>query len=237
MTNYPSTPYDRLQLARRKAGFRSANDAALAHGWTISTYRSHENGQRGMKLDAAERYARAYRVSAAWLLTGEGAVTSNSNENKSSGDQEIINEYLGISRVPIIGDAAPGVWCSVYDEGKVEYLHIPIVPNKPQPDFAVRSVGPGMNRSYSEGTILVCGNADGPLGPPRNGEHVVAERRDGDLVERRVAQYTIDGDGERKWLWPNSDHRDHQAPLPVDRDDLKIRGIVVAEYRPVLNRD
>lgn len=65
-------PFERLQKARRAAGYDEATDAARAFGWNENTYRSHENGQRGLRKDVAERYGRAFRVSAAWLLTGEG---------------------------------------------------------------------------------------------------------------------------------------------------------------------
>ena len=61
------------QQARQRAGFENATDAARAFGWNENTYRSHENGERGLKKDIAEKYARAFRISAAWLLTGEGA--------------------------------------------------------------------------------------------------------------------------------------------------------------------
>src|ERR671929_343069 len=67
-----SDPYERLQSVRRQAGYKNAADAARAFGWNVITYRAHENGTRGLKRDAAERYGRAFRVSPAWLLTGEG---------------------------------------------------------------------------------------------------------------------------------------------------------------------
>src|ERR671929_183506 len=51
-----SDPYERLQSARRQAGYKSAADAARAFGWNVVTYRAHENGTRGLKRDAAERY-------------------------------------------------------------------------------------------------------------------------------------------------------------------------------------
>jgi hypothetical protein len=65
-------PHDRLQIARQNAGFENATDAARAFAWNENTYRSHENGERGLRLAIAERYAAAFETSAAWLLTGEG---------------------------------------------------------------------------------------------------------------------------------------------------------------------
>ena len=64
--------HDRLRAARAKAGFDSARSAALRFGWSISTYAAHENGQNKFKGPQAAEYARRFKTSAAWLLTGEG---------------------------------------------------------------------------------------------------------------------------------------------------------------------
>ena len=61
-----------MQYARRKAGFADATAAANAFGINENTYRSHENGARGLKAGTAKRYAKVFHTSAAWLLTGEG---------------------------------------------------------------------------------------------------------------------------------------------------------------------
>jgi len=61
-------PADRLRLARERAGYDSAGGAARANGWSVGTYRHHENGTRNFPAKVAESYARAYGVSAGWLL-------------------------------------------------------------------------------------------------------------------------------------------------------------------------
>jgi SOS-response transcriptional repressor LexA len=64
-------PFQRLRFAREQAGYRSAADFSRANGITEVTYRAHENGQNGLKVDVAERYARLLgNCTAAWLLTG-----------------------------------------------------------------------------------------------------------------------------------------------------------------------
>lgn len=68
---------DRLRKAREKAGFSSARAAALRFGWTPSTYASHENGQTPVPAREAPKYARAFRVSPGWILTGEGEAQTN----------------------------------------------------------------------------------------------------------------------------------------------------------------
>mgnify|MGYP003560498123 CR=1 FL=1 len=60
----------RLKELRVKRGFENAADAARAFGWPITTYQAHENGSRGLKLDIARRYAKAFNSTAAFILTG-----------------------------------------------------------------------------------------------------------------------------------------------------------------------
>jgi len=62
---------NRLREARIAAGFATATDAIEYCGWRGSTYRAHENGQNNFNVEYATLYAKAYGVSAAWLLIGE----------------------------------------------------------------------------------------------------------------------------------------------------------------------
>src|SRR5437870_3986654 len=67
-----ATMGDRLRTARQEAGFDSARAAALRHRWTVSTYSAHENGQNDFDEQTARLYGKAFKVSAGWLMTGEG---------------------------------------------------------------------------------------------------------------------------------------------------------------------
>ncbi len=72
----------RLKQARLQAGFRSATAAIEQCSWNSSKYRAHENGQNKYKVDDAKTYAKAYGVSAAWLLVGDdkrAATAKNGN--------------------------------------------------------------------------------------------------------------------------------------------------------------
>ncbi len=64
-------PAKRLEQARKAAGYASAREAAARFNWVYESYVQHENGTRGISRVAA-RYAKAFKVSEAWLLTGEG---------------------------------------------------------------------------------------------------------------------------------------------------------------------
>ena len=67
-----SGPADRLRIAREKAGYETATDAAAALGISRSTYIGHENGARGYRADSAATYAKKFKVSVEWLLYGTG---------------------------------------------------------------------------------------------------------------------------------------------------------------------
>lgn len=86
----------RLRQAREAAGFPSAAAAARAIGAKEITYTSHENGQRGLRPGPAARYARKFKVSAAWLLTGQGP-----RDAKSPGNNPAIGARLRTARIAL----------------------------------------------------------------------------------------------------------------------------------------
>lgn len=65
-------PAERLRIARLRAGFETAKEAAEAMGFPVSTYLAHENGSRGYPAKKAEIYARKFKVREQWLLYGVG---------------------------------------------------------------------------------------------------------------------------------------------------------------------
>lgn len=72
-TERMDTPGERLRRARLAKRYETATDAAEAFGWNEATYRSHENGTRGIKPPMAARYGKALGVEASWILFGSGA--------------------------------------------------------------------------------------------------------------------------------------------------------------------
>lgn len=61
----------RLRRARIDAGYNSAQAACDAFGWNAAAYRHHENGTREFDFATAQRYGKAFKQDAAWLM-GEG---------------------------------------------------------------------------------------------------------------------------------------------------------------------
>jgi SOS-response transcriptional repressor LexA len=145
--------------------------------------------------------------------------------------------------VKIIGFVQAGVWresveCPV-DEQSYVYADI----DHPLAGinlFALRVIGPSMNRLYPEGTVLICAKA-GEFGEGfafRSEDKVIVQRRNQDgLFETTVKEYVIQPDG-RRFLWPRSDDPDHQQPWPVPdgepddaSEDPRILALVVSITR------
>lgn len=70
----------RLREVRVAAGFDSARKAALRFNWPVSTYASHENGQTPVPTEKAKIYAKAFKTSPAYILTGENTPKGRTTE-------------------------------------------------------------------------------------------------------------------------------------------------------------
>jgi phage repressor protein C with HTH and peptisase S24 domain len=64
-------PFERVIELRKQRGFKSASAAAERFGWNINSYRSIENGNRGVTTEWADLLAKAYKSSRAYILWGE----------------------------------------------------------------------------------------------------------------------------------------------------------------------
>jgi phage repressor protein C with HTH and peptisase S24 domain len=128
---------ERLRQARKDAGFRSARAAALKFGWKPSTYASHENGQTPeIPHEAARDYARAFKVSPGWLLTGEGS------KRRQTGQ--------------LIGYVGAGDQIFPFDGELGEETELP--PGTPPNLAAVKVRGHSMHPRYKHGEVIFYAN-------------------------------------------------------------------------------
>lgn len=109
MVNNPdwSTQSARLRWARESSNLGSATSVARDRGWTVSTYITHESGTRlkkGLSEDDARKYARAFRVDLAWLMTGTGEPRRKPDSAIDS-DATIVGRIGAGARVLIEDDA------------------------------------------------------------------------------------------------------------------------------------
>jgi phage repressor protein C with HTH and peptisase S24 domain len=134
---------ERLRQARERAGFTSARSAALRFGWIPSTYASHENGQTPVPVKDAPRYGRAFKVSAAWLLTGEGSLKARN-----------IVKVIGLigAGAEITPEAE-----QVPPEGLAE-VEVPFP--VPEDAIAFEVQGESMYPRYDHGDIVLCRNRE-----------------------------------------------------------------------------
>lgn len=128
-------PSDRLRLARERAGFETAADAARRFDWQLVTYRHHENGTRGFKQSAAIRYARAFRVSPEWLLFGTGEPDKRP--------------------VPLVGYVGAGAEVICTDDGSGSLDDIDPPPGVGPDAVAVKVRGDSMWPRYADGDVLI----------------------------------------------------------------------------------
>lgn len=96
--------HERLQEARKKAGYADAPAAAAAMGIPQATYFGHENGNRGLAR-AASRYARFYNVSLDWLVDGKGAMKAGEATPSE-----------GQATVPLVGYVGAGASAHFFGE-------------------------------------------------------------------------------------------------------------------------
>lgn len=125
---------ERLRLARERAGFTDAAEAARRFNWVEATYRSHENGSRNFTKNGAAKYARAFRVSTEWLLLGIGDATKRP--------------------VPFVGYVGAGAEIFAIDDGGcLDEIDPP--PGIGQDAVAVGVKGDSMFPRYMPGDVLI----------------------------------------------------------------------------------
>lgn len=213
---------DRLQAAREAFGFSSARSAAQAFGWKESTYGAHENGQNGFNPETARKYARAFNVSAAWLLTGEGRGPAR---------------LPGVRYVRVLGDVQAGVWRESNEWPADDQFGIAI-PDEPELErarlFALEVRGNSMDRIYPAGTIVVCVAAVSQRQLVAGKRYVVERIRADGHRETTLKTVSADQDG-RLWLVPESNDPRFSAALPVrgeEGETIRVIGRVCYSVRP-----
>lgn len=93
-------PSERLKQARKAAGYKNATEAAHGMGINRVTYIAHENGNRGIGPEAAQKYANAFSVSAEWLLYGTEQTQAKTPEPAPPRTAELVKTLLTNSTRP-----------------------------------------------------------------------------------------------------------------------------------------
>jgi SOS-response transcriptional repressor LexA len=219
---------DRLRALRVKRGFSTASDAAKAYGWNEHTYKSHENGIRGIRPDAARKYASAFGSTPAHIL-GIGP---------ENGNGTVSNTLNHVNVAPLVARVSAGVFR--YDEGLEEgaIIQVPVVPRKDIPaqlQYAVLVDGPSVNLRIADGAYAICAPYESYPGGAQHGQlvHVVRERSG--LHEHTIKELRFTREGLT--LAPCSSDPRYQEPIVLATGEaeelVRIQGVVIGMYQPL----
>ncbi len=136
-------------------------------GWVYETYSLHERGERGIKK-AAGKYAVAFGVSEAWLLTGEGEMDGSARSTSvpliswvSAGNLDVpdaIDDIATADRISV-GQLPAGDW------------------------VALTVIGDSMDRISPPGSVIIVNRRERTLFP--NACYVIATGDDGSSTYKR----------------------------------------------------
>lgn len=140
----------RLRWARESAGIKSAVKAAEELGVARATYNAHERaeepGGRDFSPEEAERYARRYKVSDYWLLTGKGKPKPDPVTEPQQNTVRVMGR-IGAG-AEILPDAE-----QVPHEGLFE-ISVPFP--VPETAIALEVQGNSMWPRYDDGDVVIC---------------------------------------------------------------------------------
>lgn len=218
------TPADRLRQLRIAKGFASAAEAARAYGWNEQTYKSHENGIRGMKQAVVERYAAALGSTAAFIL---GIST----------DALPRSPITTVAHVPVIGRASAGTF-RFEEADEFEGIMVPAVPKADAPahiQYSLLIDGPSVNKKIPDQSFAICVPYAAFPGGPKHGQLVHVVRTRSGLIEHTVKELRFTADGQK--LYPVSTDPRHQEPITLETGEdgelVHIEGIVIGAYTPL----
>jgi hypothetical protein len=173
---------DRLRIARERL-FQSGRLAAQAIGIAVSTYGAHERaedpGGRDYGPNEAKYYAKRFRVTPEWLLTGFGP--------GPTGEPTIYPEQPdpAIPRVPVVGYVGAGSTAHFYDvdQGNLDDVVPPegSTPSTVAVEIRGESLGTVFNR-----WIVFYDNIHRPVAPELIGELCVVGLADGRILIKQL---------------------------------------------------
>lgn len=193
------TVESRLKWARREAGFATATAAARTHGWPVSTYLGHENGDRAPSRRAAKRYAKAFHVRWDWLLEGEAAPSFAS------------------TMAPVLGYVGAGAEIFPLDDPafRESFDEVELPPGAPPGTVAVIARGDSMYPRYFDGEKLFYINRE-QAPSDLIGQECVVKLKDGRMLVKilrkgsRVRRFNLES-----WNAPLLEDQDVEWAAPV----------------------
>lgn len=231
-------------------GYKTAKEFAEKNDIPQSTYQLHETGKRGLsRHDTLQLYAEKLGVSASWLIEGIGrgpydrdAAPTNSvaTRDKSAslrkGQAGGYFEELTLE-VPIIGTVKAGVWMEATQlpESEWAYMSLPADLRYPGvPRIAFKNEGDSMNKTFPDGSTLVCVRVADTEEEPQHGHYVIVERENKDGLVEATCKRLMTQAG-KPILMPESTNERHQ-PIPLNGDKSVAEIRVIARVINVVSK-
>lgn len=159
-------PHERLLYARVHAGFDKATDAARKHSFNENTYRSHENGARGITTRSAQEYAEKFKVRAEWILYGTEPMSGDASPPGFSDSAAPIYAYA----------SAENSRSAINDGDVIGYLDP--MPGMGKDGFYLIVHGDSMEPKLEQGIKIGVSRQV----PPRKGKLCVVKKIDGEPI-------------------------------------------------------
>jgi len=157
----------RLRRARIDAGYNSAQAACDAFGWNAAAYRHHENGTREFDFATAQRYGKAFKQDAAWLM-GEGGA-SKKVAGRAQPEVSLSNQNDDSDAVEV------QEWDIAYGMGGGTYLDLPV--NGTKHKFS-RSLLRHFTKAPPEKIFIASGSGDSMMPTILDADFVVIDTSD-----------------------------------------------------------
>ena len=229
---------DTVDAARRRRAIRHFLDrhditaANLAHRAGLPNANAIYNFLSGRTGSLSQ--GTLERIAAVFPGTSIDELTGRFETSSCSGDH---------TEVPVVSEAWPGRWrvpVPMPAQPPVVIVPASLLTRAAGDLFAVRVSGPGAERLYQPGAILVCRPFEPTDSRLPAGSRIVVVRERSREVETTIHELVIDGD--RAWLWPRSDRPEHQVPLSVPwplpvvttgshGTRIHLKGIVIASWQ------
>lgn len=203
------------------------------------TLRAHENGQNGVNLYDAERYARRYNVNLQWLLTGRGEDRPDPSMYVELGEMiDVENEIDALAWVPDDDPTRPRQRFRKVDVVEQVPYTDPRFPASMVGAYKVASASPSAH--YIAGTILFC--IDSYETGFQDGDHVFVIRERGDFTNVSVRLASRDADGQthfRSLTHPDDPDLIWSMPATSKEDRFDVSAVVIGSLtrRPVRTVD
>lgn len=195
-SGYAARMVNRLKKLRKRRGLSQRELGELA-GTSRGQIAKLERGERRLTVDWMQRLAGPLHCSPSELM--DATVTSLK-------PAQVVGAVCA-------GDYKEAIEWPVDDQYNVGYYEDGIFPGIKR--FALRVDGPSMNKILPDGSHIICVKLIDAAYQPKTGDLVIVHRLNKHgFTEATVKEYSIDDTGQH-WLWPRSDHPEHQSPIEV----------------------